>query len=34
MGVDYLYNWACAPVDGGGKGTATKQSAGIGMVML
>ncbi|WVR06681.1 glycylpeptide N-tetradecanoyltransferase [Kwoniella sp. DSM 27419] len=30
----YLYNWACAPIDGGSRGTAGKQSAGIGVVML
>ena len=30
----YLYNWACAPIDGGGRSTLSKQSAGIGVVML
>ncbi|KAK8864148.1 glycylpeptide N-tetradecanoyltransferase [Kwoniella newhampshirensis] len=30
----YLYNWACAPVDGGQRTTTTKQSAEIGIVML
>ncbi|KAK4687496.1 glycylpeptide N-tetradecanoyltransferase, partial [Tremellales sp. Uapishka_1] len=30
----YLYNWACAPIDGGGRTTAQKQSAAIGVVML
>ncbi|WVF69076.1 glycylpeptide N-tetradecanoyltransferase [Kwoniella sp. CBS 6097] len=30
----YLYNWACAPIDGGQRGPSLKQSAGIGVVML
>ncbi|KAI9634584.1 Glycylpeptide N-tetradecanoyltransferase [Dioszegia hungarica] len=32
--VNYLYNWQCAPIDGGLKGTSMKQGAGIGVVML
>jgi hypothetical protein len=31
---DYLYNWSCAPIDGGAKGTTNRESSGIGMVML
>lgn len=30
----YLYNWQCAPIDGGTRGAVGKQSAGIGVVML
>ncbi|RSH90742.1 glycylpeptide N-tetradecanoyltransferase [Saitozyma podzolica] len=30
----YLYNWSCAPIDGGAKGTTNRESSGIGMVML
>ena len=30
----YLFNWACNPVDGGARGTASKESADIGVVML
>lgn len=32
--ADYLYNWSCAPIDGGAKGTTNRESSGIGMVML
>lgn len=31
---DYLYNWNCAPVNGGIQGTRSKESSGIGVVML
>ncbi|WRT66752.1 glycylpeptide N-tetradecanoyltransferase [Kwoniella shivajii] len=30
----YLYNWSCAPIDGGQRTTSLKQSSGIGVVML
>ncbi|GFZ50470.1 Glycylpeptide N-tetradecanoyltransferase [Saitozyma sp. JCM 24511] len=30
----YLYNWSCAPIDGGAKGMTNRESSGIGMVML
>ncbi|WVQ84211.1 glycylpeptide N-tetradecanoyltransferase [Cryptococcus sp. DSM 104549] len=30
----YLYNWNCAPVDGGQRTTSVKQSSQIGVVML
>ncbi|KAK1925924.1 Glycylpeptide N-tetradecanoyltransferase [Papiliotrema laurentii] len=30
----YLYNWSCAGIDGGARGTANRQGSGIGIVML
>ncbi|KAK6907909.1 glycylpeptide N-tetradecanoyltransferase [Kwoniella mangroviensis CBS 8886] len=30
----YLYNWSCAPIDGGQRTTSQKQGSGIGVVML
>lgn len=30
----YLYNWQCAPIDGGTRGGVAKQGSGIGVVML
>lgn len=32
--IDYLYNWQCAPIDGGMTTTSAKKGAGIGVVML
>ncbi|KAL7420444.1 glycylpeptide N-tetradecanoyltransferase [Cryptotrichosporon argae] len=32
--VNYLYNWACAPIDGGGQGVHDKKGSGIGVAML
>lgn len=30
----YLYNWQCAPIDGGTRGGVAQQGSGIGVVML